>query len=78
MRRWLMCGLCCRWGIHAIKTTLHGLRHSAASIRLVPDLLTLRLINNGVTKVMGVLMYYCLLRPWRGRASNLSGWKTKC
>ena len=34
----------------AMQHTLHALRHSAASIRLVPDLLTLRLINHGVSR----------------------------
>lgn len=73
MRRWTRCVLCCRWGIHAIKTTQHGLRHSAASICLVPDLLTLRLINNGVTKVMGVRMYYLSASPM-ARASQQLKW----
>lgn len=50
----------------AIKQTLHALRHSAASIRLVPDLLTLRLINHGVTEVMGVPMYDVSASPMAG------------
>lgn len=56
---------------HAIKTTLHGLRHSAASIRLVPDLLTLRLINHGVTEVMGVPMYDLSASPMAGTSQQL-------
>ena len=54
-----------------IKTTLHGLRHSAASIRLVPDLLTLRLINHGVTEVMGVPMYDLSASPMAGASQQL-------
>ena len=50
----------------AIQRTLHALRHSAASIRLVPDLLTLRLINHGVTEVMGVPMYDVSTSPMAG------------
>lgn len=50
----------------AIQHTLHALRHSAASIRLVPDLLTLRLINHGVTEVMGVPMYDVSTSPIAG------------
>jgi len=50
----------------AIQHTLHALRHSAASIRLVPDLLTLRLINHGVTEVMGVPMYDVSTSPMSG------------
>lgn len=50
----------------AIERTLHALRHSAASIRLVPDLLTLRLINHGVTEVMGVPMYDVFASPMTG------------
>ena len=49
-----------------IQHTLHALRHSAASIRLVPDLLTLRLINHGVTEVMGVPMYDVSASPMAG------------
>lgn len=50
----------------AIERTLHALRHSAASIRLVPDLLTLRLINHGVTEIMGVPMYDVFASPMTG------------
>lgn len=50
----------------AIERTLHALRHSAAFIRLVPDLLTLRLINHGVTEVMGVPMYDVFASPMTG------------
>jgi putative colanic acid biosynthesis UDP-glucose lipid carrier transferase len=50
----------------ALERTLHALRHSAASIRLVPDLLTLRLINHGVTEIMGVPMYDVFASPMTG------------
>ena len=49
-----------------MQSALHALRHSAASIRLVPDLLTLRLINHGVTEVMGVPMYDVSASPMAG------------
>lgn len=49
-----------------IQHTLHALRHSAASIRLVPDLLTLRLVNHGVTEIMGVPMYDVSASPMAG------------
>jgi putative colanic acid biosysnthesis UDP-glucose lipid carrier transferase len=49
-----------------IQKTLQALRHSAASIRLVPDLLTLRLINHGVTEVMGLQMYDVSASPMAG------------
>ena len=54
-----------------VQTTLHGLRHSAASIRLVPDLLTLRLINHGVTEVMGVPMYDLSASPMMGSSQQI-------
>jgi putative colanic acid biosynthesis UDP-glucose lipid carrier transferase len=54
----------------AIERTLHALRHSAASIRLVPDLLTLRLINHGVTEVMSVPMYDVFASPMTARTGS--------
>jgi putative colanic acid biosysnthesis UDP-glucose lipid carrier transferase len=57
----------------AIERTLHALRHSAASIRLVPDLLTLRLVNHGVTEIMGVPMYDVYASPMTG-ANHLLKW----
>ena len=50
----------------AIKDALHALRHSTASIRFVPDLFTLRLINHGVTDVLGVPMYDLSITPMTG------------
>ncbi len=50
----------------AMQHALHAMRHSAASIRLVPDLLTLRLINHGMTEVMGVPMYDVSTSPMTG------------
>jgi putative colanic acid biosynthesis UDP-glucose lipid carrier transferase len=50
---------------------LHGFCHSAASIRLVPDLLTLRLINHGVTEVMGMPMYDLSASPMAGAWQQL-------
>lgn len=50
----------------AIKNALHGLRHSTASIRFVPDLFTLRLINHGVTDVVGMPMYDLSTTPMTG------------
>lgn len=55
----------------AIQTTLYGLRHSTASIRWVPDLLTIRLINHGVTEVMGVPMYDLSASPMTGSSQQL-------
>ncbi len=54
--------------MQAIQHTLHALRHSSALIRLEPDLLTLtlRLINHGVTEVMGVPMYDVSASPMAG------------
>lgn len=57
----------------ALQHTLHALRHSAASIRLVPDLLTMRLINHGVTEVMGVPMFDVSASPMAGM-SHLMKW----
>jgi putative colanic acid biosynthesis UDP-glucose lipid carrier transferase len=36
-----------------IQKVFHALRHSTASIRFIPDLFTLRLINHGVTDILG-------------------------
>lgn len=40
-----------------VRETLFVLRHSTASIRFVPDLFTLRLINHGMSDVVGIPMY---------------------
>jgi putative colanic acid biosynthesis UDP-glucose lipid carrier transferase len=50
----------------AIKDALHALRHSTASIRFVPDLFTLRLINHGVSDVLGVTMFDLSTSPMTG------------
>ena len=50
----------------AIKDALHALRHSTASIRFVPDLLTLRLVNHGMSDVMGIPMYDLSTSPMTG------------
>ncbi len=50
----------------AIRDTLHALRHSTASIRFVPDLFTLRLINHGVSDVLGMPMYDLSTSPMTG------------
>lgn len=50
----------------AIKDALHALRHSTASVRFVPDLFTLRLINHGVTDVLGMPMYDLSITPMTG------------
>ena len=50
----------------AIRKTLHGLRHTAASIRLSPDWFTYRLINHGVSDVLGIPMLDLSASPMTG------------
>lgn len=50
----------------AIRAVLHALRHETAAIRFVPDLFTLRLINHGVSDVVGVPMYDLSTSPMTG------------
>jgi putative colanic acid biosynthesis UDP-glucose lipid carrier transferase len=50
----------------AIRKTLHGLRHTAASIRLSPDWFTYRLINHGVSDVLGIPMLDLTASPMTG------------
>jgi putative colanic acid biosynthesis UDP-glucose lipid carrier transferase len=50
----------------AIRETLHALRHSTASIRFIPDLFTLRLINHGISDILGVPMYDLSTSPMTG------------
>jgi len=50
----------------AIRQTLDALKHSTASIRFVPDLFTLRLINQGVTDVLGIPMFDLSTSPMTG------------
>lgn len=49
-----------------IKMALHGLRHSAASIRFVPDLFALRLINHEAIEIVGVPMFNLTATPLTG------------
>ncbi len=49
-----------------IRETLFALRHSTASIRFVPDLFTLRLINHGMSDVVGIPMYDLSTTPMTG------------
>ena len=49
-----------------IRKVLHALRHSTASIRFVPDLFALRLINHGVTDVIGIPMFDLSASPMTG------------
>lgn len=50
-----------------IKATLHSLRHSAASVRFVPDMITFDLVNHGYSDVLGMPMIDM-------KASRLNGW----
>jgi putative colanic acid biosysnthesis UDP-glucose lipid carrier transferase len=50
----------------AIRKTLHGLRHTVASIRLSPDWFTYRLINHGVSDVLGIPMLDLTASPMIG------------
>lgn len=50
----------------AIREALHALRHSTAAIRFAPDLFTLRLINHGVSDVLGVPMFDLSTSPMTG------------
>ena len=50
----------------AIKNALHALRHSTAAIRFAPDMFTLRLINHGVSDVLGVPMFDLSTSPMTG------------
>ena len=50
----------------AIKNALHALRHSTAAIRFAPDMFTLRLINHGVSDVLGVPMFDLSTTPMTG------------
>ena len=49
-----------------IRETLHALRHSTASIRFVPDIFTLRLVNHGVSDILGIPMYDLSTSPITG------------
>lgn len=59
--------LCLPLGDEAsIHTALQALRHCTANIRLVPDLFALRLINHGITEVVGVPMLDLSASPITG------------
>lgn len=49
-----------------LKSTLHTLRHSTASIRYVPDLFTLSLVNHGMTNILGFPMFDLSATPMTG------------
>lgn len=49
-----------------IRKVLDALRHSTASIRFVPDLFAMRLINHGVTDVLGIPMFDLSTSPMTG------------
>jgi len=50
-------------GIHVV---LNALRHSTANIRLVPDWVTLKLLNHGVSEVVGIQMLDLSTSPITG------------
>lgn len=50
----------------AIRDALYALRHSTAAIRFVPDLFTLRLVNHGVSDVLGMPMFDLSTSPMTG------------
>ena len=49
-----------------LRQTLHELRHTTASIRFVPDLFTMSLVNHGMTEVVGLPMYDLSTTPMTG------------
>ena len=49
-----------------LRQTLHELRHTTASIRFVPDLFTMSLVNHGTTEVVGLPMYDLSTTPMTG------------
>lgn len=49
-----------------LRTALAALRHHTANIRLVPDLFALRLINHGVSEVVGIPMLDLSTSPMTG------------
>jgi putative colanic acid biosysnthesis UDP-glucose lipid carrier transferase len=56
---------------NGIKTALHALRHSTANIRLAPDLFSLKLINHGVSVVLGEPMLDLSASPMTGHVRAL-------
>ena len=51
---------------HGIRTALNALRYSLADIRLVPDLFSLKLINHGISQVLGIPMLDLSTSPVTG------------
>lgn len=49
-----------------LRRTLHELRHTTASIRFVPDLFTMSMVNHGMTEVVGLPMYDLSTTPMTG------------
>jgi putative colanic acid biosynthesis UDP-glucose lipid carrier transferase len=49
-----------------IRTALSALRHSVAEIRLVPDLFSVKLINHGISRVLGIPMLDLSTTPVTG------------
>ena len=49
-----------------IRQTLHGLRHTSAAIRYAPDWFTFRLINHGISEVLGIPMLDLSASPMTG------------
>jgi len=54
-----------------IRTALEALRHSTANIRLVPDLFALKLINHGISEVVGIPMLDLSASPITGNTRLL-------
>ena len=46
-----------------LRLALHALRHSTVDIRLVPDIFTLKLVNHGVSNVLGIPMLDLSISP---------------
>lgn len=54
---------------HGIRVALDALKHSTANIRWVPDLFSLKLINQGVSEVIGIPMMDLSASPMTGHNS---------
>ncbi len=60
--------LCIRFGNEeGIRLCLDALKHSTANIRMVPDIFSLKLLNNGISEVLGVPMLDLSASPMTGR-----------
>ncbi len=49
-----------------IRHTLHGLRHTSANLRFAPDWFTLRMINHGISDILGLPMLDLSASPLTG------------